>query len=178
MKIIGISGKAESGKTTFATILREELELRHKRTMLINYADFVKFIAKQYYFWNGEKDEGGRTLLQHIGTKQGRMKVDENIWVDMVIKTVLTAQNDYEVAIIADCRFPNELERWRDFDKEILRIRIDRPGHENKLTEEQRKHSSETSLDNYLNFDLYVHNSGSLETLRENAIQIIENYIN
>ena len=106
------------------------------------------------------------------------MKVDENIWVDMVIKTVLTAQNDYEVAIIADCRFPNELERWRDFDKEILRIRIDRPGYENKLTEEQRKHSSETSLDNYLNFDLYVHNSGSLETLRENAIQIIENYIN
>ena len=69
MFIIGISGKAESGKSTFASILKKELEKRDKKVLLINYGDFVKFVAKQYYNWNGNKDEIGRALLQKVGTQ-------------------------------------------------------------------------------------------------------------
>jgi len=174
MKVIGISGKAEAGKTTFATILREQLELQGKRTLLINYADYVKFIAKQYYFWNGEKDEGGRALLQHIGTEQGRNRVSENIWVDMVINTIDVVKNDYDVAIVADCRFPNEYDRWREKDRSIYKVRIIRPGHESKLTKEQLQHSSETSLDNYNQWDMIVINAGTEEDLKEEANEIIK----
>ena len=64
MKVIGIAGKAESGKSSFASILKEELEGQGKKVLLINYGDFVKFIAEKYYNWNGEKDVNGRALLQ------------------------------------------------------------------------------------------------------------------
>lgn len=175
MKIVGISGKAESGKTTFANILREQLELSGKRTLLINYGDFIKFIAKKYYFWNGEKDEGGRALLQHIGTEQGRNRVDENIWIDMVINIVEVTKNDYQVAIIADCRFPNEFDRWRERGYDMMKIRIERLSHNSKLTEEQKQHLSETALDNYNTEDMIIiQNEGTLEDLKSIAKQMVK----
>ena len=50
MKVIGIAGKAESGKSSFASILKEELEGQGKKVLLINYGDFVKFIAEHLRF--------------------------------------------------------------------------------------------------------------------------------
>lgn len=178
MKIIGISGKAESGKTTLASMLKEQLEADNKKVLLINYGDFVKFIAKEYYNWNGDKDETGRALLQRIGTEQGRNTVDKNIWVDMVINTVAVTSNDYDVAIVADCRFPNEFDRWAQKDKEILKVKITRPEHENKLTDEQKQHSSETALDYYKDWDVLVLNDGSLEDLTKQAENIIQLALN
>lgn len=175
MKIIGIAGKSESGKTTFANMLKEELELRDKKVLMINYGDFVKFIAKQYYNWNGEKDEGGRTLLQRIGTDQGRDQVDKNLWVDMVMATVKIAENDFDVAIIADTRFPNEFDRWSNSNYDILKIKMLRFAHENILTEEQKHHLSETSLDNYNDETMIlVQNEGNLEDLKQIAKQIVK----
>lgn len=178
MRIVGISGKAEAGKTTLANILKEKLENKHKRVLLINYGDFVKFIATQYYNWNGEKDENGRALLQHIGTEQGRMMVDENIWVDMVINTVKVAERDYDIAIVADCRFPNEFNRWAERGMDMLKIRIARPEHQNQLTEEQKQHPSETSMDNYRDWDLFVCNNGTYNDLQERANSIVTLIIN
>ena len=174
MKVIGIAGKAESGKSSFASILKEELEGQGKKVLLINYGDFVKFIAEKYYNWNGEKDVKGRALLQKIGTEQGRNGVGENIWVDMVINTVQVAKNDYDVAIVADCRFPNEFDRWREFGVDMIKIKIVRPNYENKLTLEQRQHASETSLDNYNDNLIIVKNEGTFADLRQAAQEIIK----
>lgn len=176
MKIVGIAGKAESGKTTFANILKEQLEENHQRVLLINYGDFVKFIAKQYYNWNGIKNTCGRALLQHIGTEQGRLMVDENIWVDMVINTVEVASRDYDIAIVADCRFPNEFDRWEERGYDMLKIRMERITHENILTEEQRKHPSETSLDNYEGKMIIIQNEGTLDDLKSIAKQMVKVY--
>ena len=173
MKIIGIAGKAEAGKTTLANILKEQLETKDYKVLLINYGDFVKFVAEKYYSWNGEKDENGRTLLQHIGTEQGREKVDINIWVDMVINTVLVAQDDFDFAIVADCRFPNEFKRWEEFNIPITKIRIARPLEQSKLTEEQKQHKSETALDDYRDWDLFICNDGSYEELKERAKSVV-----
>lgn len=175
MKIIGIAGHAESGKSTFANFLKEALELKNYRVLLINYGDYVKFIAKQYYNWDGEKNEIGRALLQHIGTEQGRNTVDKNIWVDMVINTVKVAKEDYDIAIVADCRFPNEFDRWREQNCEIITVKMQRINHQNKLTEEQRKHESETSLDNYT-VENIIENNGNLEDLRNMAQSLADYY--
>ena len=174
MFVIGVSGKAEAGKSTFANFLKQALERKHYRVLLINYGDYVKFIAEKYYNWNKEKDEKGRALLQHIGTEQGRLSVNENVWVDMVIRTVQIAEKDYDIAIIADCRFPNEFDRWNTFGYDIMKIRVERPEHNNKLTNEQKQHSSETSLDTY-RFENIISNSGSLEDFEELAQTFADN---
>lgn len=171
-KIIGIAGHAESGKTTFAKILKTILEKQNQKVLLINYGDFVKFVAREYYGWNGEKDEAGRTLLQKVGTELGRGKVGENIWVDMVISTTQLSFEDYDYAIVADCRFPNEYNRWIEKNLEIIKVNMFRPNHENKLTEEQRLHESETALDDY-GFD-YIIECENVEELKESAETFIK----
>lgn len=68
MKIIMISGKMRHGKDTCAQFIKEELERANKHVLVIHYADYLKFVLKQYFGWNGEKDEEGRKLLQTVGT--------------------------------------------------------------------------------------------------------------
>lgn len=157
-----------------SNFIKAALERRHYRVLLINYADFVKFIATKYYNWDGEKNEAGRALLQHIGTEQGREGVNQNIWVDMVINTVKVAEYDYDIAIIADCRFPNEFDRWIEQGYDIMKIKIERDGYENHLTEEQRQHQSETALDNYTEGIITIKNVASLDDLEQLAEDFID----
>ena len=53
MKIILIGNKAQHGKDTFANMLQEELLRRGKNCGIIHFADLLKFICKEYYFWSG-----------------------------------------------------------------------------------------------------------------------------
>ena len=69
MKIINISGKAMAGKDTCALILKEKLESKNKKVLITHFADLVKYVSKQFFNWNGIKDEQGRTILQRIGTR-------------------------------------------------------------------------------------------------------------
>ena len=178
MIIIGLAGKAESGKTTFAGLLKGQFENIGKRVLFINYADYVKFIAEKYYKWNGKKDEFGRHLLQQIGTEKGRKLVNENLWVDMVIDTVQLAQYDFDVTIIGDCRFPNEFNRWTQRGGHIIKVLIERPNYENHLTEAQRKHLSEVALDNYNDWDITVVNSGNLSDFMKTAKTLVAKITN
>ena len=168
MEVIGISGKAESGKTTFSNFLKTELEGLGKKVVFVNYADILKFICKQYYGWDGIKDEHGRQLLQTLGTDRGRQFYEGNYWIELLFRVLQLLHFDYDIAIIGDCRFPNEIEWWYNEGIDITSIRIVRPNYESSLTKAQQMHSSEIALDNYNNFTYIVQNE-SLEELSASA---------
>ena len=63
MKVILISGKAQHGKDTSALILEEIYEAENKRVLITHYADLLKYICKQYFNWDGKKDEKTALLL-------------------------------------------------------------------------------------------------------------------
>lgn len=149
MIVVTISGKAEAGKDLTATILKEKLEKTGYRVLIIHYADYLKFIASKYYGWNGCKDEKGRELLQQLGTNVIRMR-EPNFWANVVIMFLKVVQPDYDYVLIPDCRFINEVELIKkEFNANAIAIRVVRLNYENSLTPEQRKHLSETALDNY-----------------------------
>lgn len=83
MKILLISGKAQHGKDTTAGMLKEQLESDGYRVLIAHYADLLKFICRQYFDWNGEKDEAGRHTLQYVGTDIIR-KEHPDYWVDFL----------------------------------------------------------------------------------------------
>ena len=153
MKIILISGKAEAGKTTAANIIKCYLCGIGKRAAIVPYGQYVKDTAKMIFGWNGQKDENGRQLLQWWGTDVVRKK-SENFWVNTVMRLAAVLDGEIDYLIIDDCRFPNEVELWKD-EYGYLTLRIERPGHENALNDEQRKHPSETALDDY-EFDVTI----------------------
>lgn len=167
MKVICISGKAGAGKDLFASILREHLEHSHNRKVLIiHYADLLKFVCQKFFGWNGEKNKSGRTLLQYVGTDVVRAK-DENFWVDFLVKMLTFFEDQWDVVLIPDARFPNEIERMKAL-KYVSHVRVVRDNRK-ALTEEQESHASETALDHYP-CDLVVENNGSVQDL----VQFVE----
>lgn len=180
MKILVISGKSASGKDTIAQMMREKLEANGKKCITIHYADLVKFFAKEFYNWDGNKDVAGRRLLQTLGTNKVRAN-DADYWVECVARflAAISPSGDFDYAFIPDARFPNEIEVLKKYNDNVITIRINRirtednlPYYNPALTIEQIKHPSETSLDHWNEFDYIVENR-SLEELKESAEVIL-----
>jgi hypothetical protein len=173
LTIVPINGKAQHGKDTMATHLSFELVKLGKRVLIVRFADYLKFIAKEYFGWNGEKDDDGRTLLQWLGTDKVRAK-NPDFWVDTLARFVGMFEEDFDFFLIPDARFPNEADDWElrslkfgNGQWQAVTVKVVRPNFDNGLTEALKSHSSETSMDNF-EFD-YVFESDTMTELSENA---------
>ena len=144
-KIILISGKAGSGKDTFAEELKDQLNEINRYVLIVHYADLVKHIATVFYDWNGEKDEYGRGLLQRIGTDIFR-EYDKDYWVNHLQGVIGVLKDRWDYVIVPDCRFPNEITCWDGYDS--ISVRINR-SFSTSLSEKQQQHASETALDDF-----------------------------
>ena len=90
---------------------------------------------------------------------------------------MLTFFNDqWDYILIPDTRFPNEIEVLKAHGFDVSTVRVNRSNYESKLTEEQLKHPSETSLDNW-DFDFYINNNHALENLEWMTNAVINDII-
>ena len=157
-KVICISAKAQHGKDTTATILKASLETRGNKVIIFHYADLLKYLCKEYFGWNGLKDDKGRTLLQYVGTDVVRTK-SPNYWVDFAKDFFKLFEDEWDYVLIPDCRFPNEVEVMKEnFD--AIHLRILRTNFVSPLSIEQQNHPSETALDNYPCDELILNDAG------------------
>lgn len=163
INIITISAKAEHGKDSSAFLLKEKLELKNKKVLICHYADLNKYILKAFFDWDGIKNKKGRDLLQYIGTDVIRAK-KPSYWIDFIRDMIDFFGEMWDYVLIADCRFPNEIDIWKNSECNLISLRIERLNFENNLTPEQRLHPSETALDNY-SFDYKIKVSNGLNYL-------------
>ena len=175
-----LSGKSGSGKDMVAQFMKEALEKHNQKALVIHFADAVKWFCRDFLNWDGKKDEIGRTLLQTVGTDIVRAK-HPNFWTGIVVGLIQAYEpyKDFDVAIIPDARFENEVNIALQSLKNCVDVRIERKNSDGSpwinplLTEDQRNHPSETSLDNFA-FDYILHNDEGLDLLRESATTILE----
>lgn len=178
MKIIGISGYAGAGKDeaalalkqigyerrAFADPLREFLYVMNpiietgthynlKLQQIVDMFGWAKL--KEHPYKNNY-----RNLIQTVGTDCVRNILGEDTWAKASMNK-LDADGSY---VFSDCRFPNEADAIKSHGGYI--VRINRPGVTPALN-----HTSETSLDDYV-FDYEIVNDGTVEELREKAIEI------
>lgn len=170
-KIILFGGFARHGKDTSAEITKSYFEQHNKKCLIIKYGDYLKFVAEQYYGWNGVKDEKGRETLQIVGTEEARDN-NPDIWVNVVIEFVKAFGGKYNYVLIPDFRYPNEHTRFVDEGYDTFTIWVHRQGFDNGMTEKQKKHRSETSLLNY-NFNRIVSVESDIQVLTSRIIDII-----
>lgn len=174
MKVVCISGRAEHGKDTLANMMREILEQQGHRVLITHYADLVKYVATKFFNWNGLKDEEGRTLLQYIGTDKVRA-IYPDYWVKFVAEILGIFQDRWDVVLIPDCRFVNEIDVLLNRGFSVTSVRINRENHVSALTPDQLNHASETSVDD-IAVDYIVTNT-TLEELYESAKLLSENIL-
>ena len=173
MKVIAISGRAMNGKDTLAQMMSEVFQRDGKTVQITHFADLLKYICKTYFGWDGNKDNAGRELLQRIGTDVIR-KNDENLWVNYMVSLLRCVFNEmYDVVIIPDARFPNEISVLRDNGFDVTHIRITRVGFVAPMRDEQANHISETAMDGVIP-DLGVINGGTLDDLKKVAESAVE----
>jgi hypothetical protein len=163
MKIVMVSGKQGSGKTTLQNRLVGYYEQRGLIAKQLNFADVlyemhhaVLEVLHRYMPPRDIKKDG--PLLQVLGTEWGRNTLGENIWVDLLKQKI--QQKDYaDLIVIGDCRFPNEFEGI----PEALRIRLvcDELTRKKRCSmwRENTNHPSEIGLDGYeftAKFDMHI----------------------
>lgn len=191
MKIIMISGKAGSGKDTIANFFKDELITSNKRVLVMHFADLVKYYATQYFNWDGEKNEAGRSLLQEIGTTVMRGRYPE-YWAEIIGKFIdaytIPEHSFFDYILIPDWRFINEYEVVYDYaaiqNNETITIRIERYDDTGlkwknpNMTSDQLNHISECELDSFA-FNWIIENRGTLEDLKSSVNEILkgENFL-
>jgi len=89
-----------------------------------------------------------REVMQYIGTDFFR-KIYPNVWVESTIRKI--KRENPELAVVVDCRFPNEVEGIQEAGGKVIRLTRDVEGLDT--------HASETALDGYAGFDAVIDNT-------------------
>jgi len=178
--IIGVTGKAGSGKDTVADYLVDKFEFT-KLAMADPLKDGIKhmFLLDDETVYDRVKREeplkdfpdwSTRKLMQYIGTELLREQFDYDIWIKLMMKRIRMSDNNRFV--ISDIRFPNELELIRKSGFDYLIFRVEREDKDVGETVGIANHASE-SYD--LPYDHLIDNNGTLEQLYERVEHIIIN---
>lgn len=189
--IVGLCGRARSGKDTFAEMLAGELfNITGKKFVLMAYATELKLRVQRDFdlsydqLWGNAKevedsrylkDDGGywtaREILQHYG--QFYRSIDSNFWINNLFNVI--HDKEYENVIITDVRHPNEATPVSDRNGCVIKVISNRPGMEQI---HGTNHISETAMDDYTDIDFVVDNSSGLEELKASAVQVAKFIIN
>lgn len=188
MSIIAFAGRKQSGKTTLCKQIVQfisDLENLEDYATIYNFADPLKdacmnilgLTFEQCYGDDEQKNElvncyrnnkqmSAREVLQVVGTEFFR-SIQHDVWADATIRRI--QKDNPRVALIGDCRFPNEVEAVKNAGGTVI-----------KLTRNlyNSDHASETALDpqNYdpNNFDLVVDNNNmTIEKQRQTVIRYL-----
>lgn len=153
--VIGLAGRAGSGKSTAAKILVGIASGIGRHVLVIPFAGPLKRMAINLG-WNGDKDDRGRRLLQDLG--QTARAYDQDAWVKMWRQNVPPGDNTFILA--DDVRFDNEAQEILSMSGRILEI----TGRAMKLSDAAAADVSERGINRSL-ISHTIDNSGTVGEL-------------
>jgi len=175
--IFVVSGKARAGKDTTCSFIRDYAEEKGLKSTNLQFSSYIKMYAKTIANWDGSEESKPRTLLQELGTDVIRKNIDEMFFVDRIIGDIKVYSYYLDIITISDARLPIEIDTLKKEFDNVVSINIVRPNFESSLNSTEKKHITETALDNYHSFDYEIINDGSLDDLNIKARQILDEVI-
>lgn len=176
-KIYLLSGKARNGKDTVAGYLKEFYEKDNKKVILSRAGKYIKFYAMEMTDWDGSEESKPRTLLQELGTDVIRNKLNKKeMLIQRQLDDIEIYSCFYDAIIVPDIRLPREIDSVKEKFDNVVTIKIERINFESNLSNTELKHSTETSMDNYQDFD-YVIVNDTLDKLKKDVYKIYEEEI-
>lgn len=169
-QIIAFAGRKQSGKTSACDFVSNIfVNTKQEIACIYNFADPLKTLCQtilgltyqQCYGTDEQKNElvncywdnkqlSAREVMQIVGTDMFR-KMQHNVWADATIRKI--KDEKLPLALIADCRFPNEVDAIKKAGG--LVVKLNRNLYNST-------HASEIALDDEIydqsNFDLVIDN--------------------
>jgi len=191
--IIGITGKARSGKDQLGAYIQDIFNKKHDRwfthiffaemlkTMCMDHFDlsndqvygdlkevsdnrYVKELPEEGTVLTDENFWTPREILQELGSFY--RKIDHNFWVRILQDEIKV--RGIKDALITDVRHINEAEFVKNSKGMLLKITRDDVSEIHNSS-----HISETALDDYKDFDIIVPNKGTLQDLENIASEVV-----
>ena len=198
--ILSFSGRKQSGKSTSADyiislinehhiMLRENRYELNMSCKIYSFADPLKqdicinILGLTYDQCYGSDDDKNtmtdlwwdgvqltaREAMEIIGTKIFRA-LKTNVWADATINKI--KKENVDLAIISDCRFPNEVESVKNSGGINIRLDLD-PFHSNSISE----NSLDQDVYDWSNFDLIIKNSKmTIEEKNKEILRFLYDY--
>ncbi len=186
IRLIGLSGKLQSGKDTVAGIIQDLMpgywitkrfagKLKQMTSLAtgIPVEDLENIAVKNSSLGPEWNDMTVRTFLQKLGTEAARDVIHPNFWLNALMADwvpdlqYMNSPRYPNNWIVTDVRFENEARLIQE--KGGIVIRINRKGKENT-----GNHPSETSLDNYTDWNHVIQNDGDLVDLYGKVEDILQ----
>ena len=182
-QLIGLLGRAGSGKDTVADAIIESVGLSqaNRGIVRIAFADKLKDVVSdvygipRYYFDDRvlkntpHKKLGGKTprqAAQVIGTEGFRNLIDQNTWTNYAMANAREWIEEGTNVIITDIRFDGEFFAVKDDGYPVLHI------YRDISLCEQHNHESERNIDRLAEMaDRRIDNTGTIEDLKRIAVE-------
>ena len=129
---------------------------------------YIEEITSQKY----NDDNKPREFLQKLGVELIKEKLGKtNMLINRQIDDIDIYSYYFDVIIIPDVRFENEITNIKNKYNNTYVIKINN-NIDNNLTKEQKEHITETSLDNYNNYDFIINNDNNYQDLKNQVEEI------
>ncbi len=160
MRVFLIAGKARSGKTKAAQLLKEILEKKHESAVITEYSKYIKLFAKDLIGWDMVSEPKPRTFLQDMGEFVRKLKKD-TYFVERMKEDLEIYKHFTDNVIISDVRMPKELDDLKEFKP--IKIKVENNLASYDLTSKESAHNTEHALDSYDKFDYVIKNKSEKE---------------
>lgn len=180
MVLIVLLGKKRSGKDTIANYCSDKYEYQK-----ISLADPLKIICKNLFGFTEEQlygnlkeeidpkwNQSPRNIYQYLGTDIFREDIQKilpgiknNFWIQTLIDRH-DIKNNEKKFIIADCRFQNEVDEFIKYGAIIIKVE--------KCGTIVDAHTSESGIDNIINYHYRIENNSSKSDLYKKIDNILE----
>jgi hypothetical protein len=171
-KIIGIAGRAGSGKDTVADFLKEVAHFKS-----VAFAEPIRagmraiLGLEDKHFQHPDKEvvleqfgKSPREMMQTLGTQWGRECVNKDLWLILAGSKIKAHQDaGYNVAV-TDVRFDNEAEYIRSKGGTIWHLYRDTAGT-------PHMHASESGIE-FEPWDEIINNNGTLHSLHMRVLEL------
>lgn len=183
---IAVSGKANSGKNTFSSILSDNMKFNGSQEKIVALADPMKQIMKIMFPESSDEclygpselrsekisdkylDFSGKTLTYRralIDLGAFGRKYNDSIWLNYIINDV-NRSKDINTYIVSDIRYIEEFKYFKKFGFTMIRILRKNIFNINDSSELEQ----DFILDN--EFDYIIHNDGTIDDLAQNIKEL------
>ena len=167
-----LSGKARNGKDTIAGFLKKFYEADGKKVIYSRAGKYIRYYAIEMTGWDGSEETKPRDLLQELGTEVIRNKLNKKeMFIQRQLDDIEIYSYFYDAIIVPDIRLPREIDSVKEKFDNVVTIEVNRINFDSSLTGNQKKHITETAMDNYKDLD-YIVTNDTLEKLEEDIYKI------
>ena len=173
MRLFLIVGKAGSGKSEVASLIKEYYEKKDEKTVVTEYSKYLKLLAREMLNWDGNPHNKPRQFLQEIGLFIRENLKQRDLLIRRMKTDMLVYERFFKNVVISDVRYPEEITSMQEDYPQAVAILVINDLEDSPLTIKQANHQTEHALDGFDGFDYVIHNQFE-KNLRNDVYEILE----